>query len=240
MRASELLLTVARWLESPDCEAILLAEDDVDCLDSVVKTCVMAAAILKQGAEEVKTIEPVEEPKLTPEALDHLNQVITAFDQSGNADLQKTASVIDELLLTIATPPKWASSYKEAQENRLDVLKNKYESAKKDLDVVNKVKESTQAIDKSPMFKEYRIMENPLSTRTCPDHAGGLLARVGENMWQCQMDKKVYNWNIGFTNEKGEKIPGGDVANQTPQFHPEPHAIFDTRESRLMGYTPNR
>lgn len=240
MRASELLLTVAKWLESPDCEAILLAEDDVDCLDSVVQTCVAAAAILKQGAAEVEAIEPTEEPKLTPEALDHLNQIITAFDQSGDEDLQKTASVIDELLLTVAAPPKWASSYKEAQENRLDVLKAKYEDTRKQLEVMNKVKESTIGIDKSPMMKQYRIMEAPLSTRSCPDHPGGLLARVGENMWQCQMDKKVYNWNTGFTNEKGEKVPGGDVANQTPMFHPEPHAIFDTRESRLNGYTPNR
>lgn len=238
MRVSELLMTVAKWLESPDCEAILLAEDDLDCLDSVVKTCITAAAILKKGAEEAEALEPQREPQLTPEALDHLNQIVTAFDSSGDADLQKTASVIDELLLTIASPPKWATSYKEAQENRLDVLKAKYEDAKKQLDEVNKVKESAKAIDKAPMFKEYRIMENPLSTRTCPDHAGGLLARVGENMWQCQLDKKVYNWNTGFTNERGEKVPGGDVANQTPIYHPEPHAIFDTREGRLNGYTP--
>jgi hypothetical protein len=240
MRVSDLLSTVARWLESPDCEILLLAEDDLNCLNSVAKTCITAADILKRGAIEAEALEPKEEPQLTPEALDHLNQIITAFDQSNDVDLQKTAFVIDELLLTIAAPPKWASTYKEAQENRLDVLKDKYEETKKQLDIMNKVKESATGIDKSPMTKQYRIMEAPLSTRTCPDHAGGLLARVGENMWQCQMDKKVYNWNTGFTNERGEKVPGGDVANQTPMSHPIPHAIFDTREDRLTGYTPNK
>lgn len=240
MRVSELLTAIAAWLESPENEALMLAEYDEASMTSVAKTCVAAAEILKRGAEEVEALEPPEEAKLTPDALDHLNQVITAFDQSDNVELQRTASVIDELLLTIASPPKWAASYKEAQENRLDVLKAKYEDTKKQLDIMNKVKESAMGIDKSPMSKQYRIMEAPLSTRTCPDHAGGLLARVGENMWQCQLDKKVYNWNTGFTNERGEKVPGGDVANQTPMFHPQPHAIFDTREGRLNGYTPNK
>ena len=240
MRVSELLMTVAKWLESPDCEAILLAENNVDCLDSVAKTCIAAAAILKQGATEVEALEPAEEPKLTPEALDHLHQVISAFDSSGDKDLQKTASVMDELLLTLATKPNWASTYKEAQENRLDVLKAKYEDAKKQLDEVNKVKESAKAIDKSPMFKEYRIQEHALSARSCPEHAGSQLARVGEGMWQCQLDKKVFNYSIGYTTDRGEKVPGGSVELQTPLYHPEPHSIFDTREDRLNGYSPNK
>lgn len=239
MRVSELLTAIASWLESPENEALLLSEYDDKCLEVVASACAEAAFILKVAAEQTDSIEPEPESKLTPEALDHLNQIVTAFDKSGDSDLQRTASVIDELLLTIATPPSWVENYKEAQENRLDVLKAKYEETKKQLDEVNKVKESAKAIDASPMFKEYRIMEHALSTRTCPDHAGAQMARVGENLWQCSLDKKTYNYLTGYTTEKGEKVPGGDVAEQTQMHHAEPHAMFDTRETRLNGYTPN-
>lgn len=239
MRISELLIAIASWLESPENEAILLAEYDDKCLEAVAHTCVSAAEILKQGAAEVEKIEPEKDHSLTPEALDDLNAFITAFDKSGDAELQKAASVLDELLLTVAVPPSLIENHKKAQENRLDVLKQKYEDAKKQIDEVNKVKESAKAIDKSPMFKEYRIMEHPLSSRSCPDHAGAQMGRVGENMWQCAMDKKIYNYLTGYTDEKGNKVPGGDVAEQTKMYHEEPHALFDTRESRLNGYTPN-
>lgn len=235
MRVSELLIAVANWLENENNEAILLAEHDEASLQATVKACISAAAILKMGAEEVEAIEPKEESKLTPEALDHLNSVVSSLDASQNADFQKSAALIDELLLTLAAPPQWADLSKEAQENRLDVLKAKYEDTKKELDKMNNVVQSAEAIDKSSMFKDIRIMEAPLSTRSCPDHAGALLARVGEHMWQCQMDKKVYNWTTGFTNERGEKIPGGEVSAQAPA-NVEPHTIFDTRESRLNGY----
>lgn len=240
MRVSELLTAIASWLESPENEALLLSEYNEDCLNVVATACAEAAFILKVAADQTDVIEPPAESKLTPEALDHLNQIITAFDSSGDADLEKTASLMDELLLTIATPPSWVENYKEAQENRLDVLKDKYEETRKQLHEINKVKESAKAIDKSPMFKEYRIMEHALSSRSCPDHAGAQMGRVGENMWQCALDKKVYNYTTGYTTEKGEKVPGGDVANQTPFQHAEPHTMFDTRETRLNGFTPER
>lgn len=235
MRVSELLTAIASWLESPDNEALLLSEYDDKCLEVVATACTQAAFILKSAAAEADQVEPPRESNLTPEALDHLNQIVTAFDTSGDQDLQKAASVIDELILTIATPPNWVQTFKEAQENRLDVLRQKYEDTKKQLDELNHVKESAKAIDDSPMYKEYRPMEHALSTRTCPDHAGAQMSRVGESMWQCSIDKKTYNYQTGYTTEKGAKVPGGDVANQTPGNHIEPHAIFDTRETRLNG-----
>lgn len=239
MRISELLTAFATWLESPDNEALLLSEYDDDCLDVVATACSQAAQIFKNAAEQTDQLEGEPESKLTPESLDYLNEMVTAFDQSDNEDLQKTASIIDELLFTLAVPPNFLRNLKEAQKEKIDVLKQKYEDTKAQLDEVNKVKESAEAIDKSPMFKDYRIMEHALSTRTCPDHAGAQMSRVGENMWQCSLDKKTFNYTTGYTTEKGEKVPGGDVAAQTPMHHAEPHALFDTRESRLNGYIPN-
>lgn len=241
MRASELLLTISRWLSSPDCEAILLAEDDLECLDSVAASCVSAAAILKRGAEEAAKLEPAEEPKLTPEALDHLNLVISAFDQSGDKDLQKTASVIDELLLSVCAKPQWVSQYKEAEEKKIDEMTKKYKGVNEQLHKENRVAESAAAIDKSPMFAEPRKIAPSLSTRCCPDHSGVLLSRVADHTWQCQLDKKQYNWQTGFTDMKGNKIPGGDPSQQFEFSNREqPHQLFDGREERLNGYVPDK
>ena len=96
-----------------------------------------------------------------------------------------------------------------------------------------KVADSIKAIDNS--IKEYRPLEAPLSTRTCPDHPGAQIARVGEDTYQCSLDKKVYNYKGGFTTMKGNVIPGGDVSAQTQALGDRAieHMSFDTRESKL-------
>jgi hypothetical protein len=54
-------------------------------------------------------------------------------------------------------------------------------------------------------------------------------------MWQCELDKKSYNFETGFELTNGAQVPGGDVANQTQVLEIPYHAIFDSREDRL-GY----
>lgn len=236
MRISEMLTAIAAWLESPDNEAILLSEYNDECLKVAAQGCVEAAFILRNAAEEVEAIEPQPESNLTAEALDELAELATSFDESDDENLKRTASVLDELLLTIAAPPSYAASFKEAEDRKIDGLRQQYESPSEVLEEVNKVADAKKDIENSPYNKEYRIMEHSLSTRGCPDHAGAQMARVGEGMWQCDLDKKVYNYQAGYTDEKGNKVPGGDVAAQTPNDRPEAHSIFDTRESRLNGY----
>ena len=233
MRIAEMLQAIASWLESPDNEAILLAEYDDECLKVVAESCVEAASALTRAAEIVNTIEPKEESNITPESLSKLADLATAFDLSGDEELMKQASVIDELLLTIAAPPGVLSDKKAADDKRLDDLKKRYEDPRKALEESNKIAESNKAIEKSNMTKQYRIMEAPLSSRNCPDHAGAQISRVGENMWQCEMDKKIYNFSTGFELANGNKVPGGDVSLQTQDMTIPNHNTFDTRESRL-------
>ena len=233
MRISEMLTAIAAWLESPNNEALLLAENDEECLQIVANACVEAAALLKITAEAVEDIEPPAESNITPEALDDLAQLATAFDESGDPALQKQASVIDELLLTIASPPDAMLQRKDLVDKRLDELKKKYEQPSKDLADNNKIADSIKAIDKSNMTKEMNILEAPLSSRYCPDHPGTQIARIGEHMWQCELDKKTYNYETGFTLNNGTKVPGGDVASQTQGSNIPYYAIFDSREARL-------
>jgi hypothetical protein len=233
MRIAEMLYAIASWLESSNNEALLLAEYDEKCLQVVAHSCVEAAALLKKAADEVESIEPPTESSITPESLEGLANLASALDSSGDPELKKQASVIDELLLTIASPPNALAARKDLEDNRIEELKKKYEQPREELKKTNKIGESEKVIAKSEMTKQYKILEAPLSTRYCPDHAGVQIARVGEHMWQCEMDKKTYNFETGFDLNNGSKVPGGDVSQQTQGVSVPTHSIFDTREGRL-------
>lgn len=236
MRVSEMLKAIASWLESPHNEAMLLAEYHEDSAKVVAESLVLSAALLKNAAEQVDSIEPPAESKITPEAVEEIAALAAAFDASGDARLKKQASVLDELLLSIAAPP--IAERKDLLEARTEELKKKYEDPSKELHEVNKIADSEKAIEKSDMTKNYRIMEAPLSTRYCPDHPGVQISRVGEHMWQCELDKKSYNFETGFELNNGAKVPGGDVAQQSQGLNVPSHAIFDTREGRLGQHKP--
>jgi hypothetical protein len=235
MRTAELLNAMAAWLESPNNEALLLAEGNEDCMKVVAESCVLAAALIKKAAEEVDGMEPVES-LITPESIEELADLASAFDASGDPGLKKQASVLDELLLSIAAPPNAYAERKDLQDQRAEELKKKYEQPREMLHDYNKIGVSEKAIEKSNMTKEYKILEAPLSSRYCPDHPGTQIARVGEHMWQCEMDKKTYNFETGFELNNGSKVPGGDVAQQTQGLNIPFHAIFDTREGKLSGH----
>ena len=233
MKTSEMLIAIAKWLESPDNEALLLAENSEECLKVVADSCVEAAHALRIAAEKVETIEPMEEARITPENIETVAALAAALDSSEDPELKKQASVLDELLLSIAAPPNATNQIKQLQENRLVALKEKYEKPREELHKVNMLDKSEKAIEKSEMTKRLAILEAPLSTRYCPDHPGVQIARVGEHMWQCEMDKKTYNFDTGFELNNGTKVPGGDVSQQTQGLNTPFHAIFDTREGRL-------
>jgi len=233
MRISEMLNAIASWLESPDNEAVLLAEYDEECLGIVAKSCVEAAALLKITANTVEDIEPPPETSITPQSIDELAQIATAFDSSDDEGLQKQAAVIDELLLTIASPPAAYAARKDLEDQRIEELKKKYEGVGKQLAKDNNIATSEKAIEKSNIVKKKQILGEPLSSRYCPDHPGTQIARIGEHRWQCELDKKIYDYETGFTKEDGTKVPGGDVSEQTKGMNLPGYTIFDTREGRL-------
>jgi hypothetical protein len=233
MRTAELLNAMANWLASPNNEAMLLAEADEKCMQVVAESCVLAAELLRKAADEVDVLEPPTESVITPESIAETAALATALDESGDPQLQKMAGVLDELLLTIAAPP--LGERRAATNDRAEELRKKYQGNREALREINKISDVEKAIDKSNMTKEYRIMEAPLSTRYCPDHPGAQIARVGEHVWQCDLDKRTYNFETGFELNNGGKVPGGDVAQQTQGLDIPFHAIFDTRDGRL-GY----
>jgi hypothetical protein len=235
MRISELLNAMASWIESPNNEAMLLAETDEKCMQVVAESCVLAAALLKKAADEVDALEPPTDSVITPQTIEETAALAAALDESGDPQLKRMASVLDELLLTIAAPPNAYAERKDLVDGRADEIKKKYEDPRKELHKVNHIERSEKAIESSGFTKEYKILEAPLSSRYCPDHPGAQIARVGEHVWQCELDKKTYNFETGFELINGSKVPGGDVSQQTGGLDTPFHAIFDTREGRL-GY----
>lgn len=231
MRISEMLTAIASWLENPDNEAILLSEYDDASMEITTQACIEAAAVLRKGAHQVEAVEPQQDSSLTPESIEEIAEIANAFDQSEDSGLKRTASVLDEILLTIGSDPAALKNMKIAEEDRIDALKKKYEELKNEPEA-QKIADATKAIQSSQYY-EYRPMQQALSTRHCPDHAGVQVRRVGDSSWQCSLDKKIYDYTNGYTNLKGEKIPGGDVGNQGGVDMSEVHSAFDTREGRL-------
>jgi hypothetical protein len=234
MRISDLLTAVANWLESPENEAVLLAEYHDDSLEVVASALIEAAHALRKGASAVEAVEPKVESVITSESLEEMAAVAAAFDASGDELLMKQASVLDEILLTIAAPKNAVLQARLAQDKKIEDLKKvreEYTEPKKVLD--EKLADQKKTIEDSDAMKTYRPLEAPLQTRYCPDHPGAQMARVAESTFQCDMDKKVYNFEAGFETLKGNKVPGTSVENQTPSTTELSNTMFDTREGRL-------
>ena len=235
MRTSELLNAMANWLASPDNEALQLAEDHDECLQIVAESCVLASTLLKQAAKQVDQLEPMDPSNLTPESVDELANLATALDASGDPALRKQASALDELLMTIAAPPDALQRQKESTEGRMEELRKKYQEPREDLKDENHIRAAEKAVEKSPYMKDARPLETPLSTRTCIEHPGAQLARVGENAYQCELDHKIFNYETGYKLNNGVSVPGSSVQNQTSNLNVPFQSIFDTRSGRL-GY----
>lgn len=228
MKLSEKLLLVANWLEDSENDILVNAEYDEKCLNAVASAFIKAAEAIKECSEEVKELEP----SVTPEFLEEMAAVAQAFDESDDNLLKKQASVLDEILITLAAPKDYLNNFNKGEDDRLEQLKKKYKDVKVKLDDINKVSDSLKLIEEAPAYKKYRPMEAPLSQRNCPDHAGVPAFRVGENTVQCVLDKKVYNYDTGFTLLNGSKVPPTSVSEQTklPEIA---HTIFNNRENRL-------
>jgi hypothetical protein len=218
-KLSERLEKLANDFNNLDNELLVLADEENDeVLLSVISEAVVAvSSILKTAHEFVeKNIEKTS--KINRDDLDELVAIANEFDASGDPALVRQASVLDQLLINFAQSTSLESK-EEAELNRLrDKMKSEkgdelYKGVRKELQKQINADDAIKAIDKQT--KIYRPLEAPLSTRSCPDHIGSQMTRVSDNVFQCPLDQKTYDYNEGFTTERGNKVPGGSVSNQT-------------------------
>jgi len=146
-------------------------------------------------------------------------------------DINQTASdVLDRVLVIIANEEDAGRYGPISQFNRLDHSKAVYNTESPD-----KKQEKRKRNDEHSV-KGFGESGSHLNTRYCPDHHGVQTSRIGERVYQCSLDKKIYNYETGYTNYKGENIPGGSVAHQTPEssdYFAAPSRIFDSRENLM-------
>ncbi len=228
------LNVIASVLENPENPILANCEDHQ--VDVVAQILVNAADEIKEYlkiAEANSDNNQDQETVLTPESLDDIAAMAASFDASDDDFLKKQASVLDEILLTFAAPKDYVQNFKKLQDSKVEDLKKRYKEPKEKIDEYNKASEAKKALEESAYYKQYRPLESALSGRNCVDHPGAMLARVGEHTWQCSLDKKIYNYESGFTTMKGNKVPGGSVEFQTPDQRENAHVIFDTRDGRL-------
>ena len=57
-------------------------------------------------------------------------------------------------------------------------------------------------------------------TGKCPDHSAVRLGRVpgSEGVYVCPLDGKHYDFTNGYTKNNGERVHGGSISDQTPDF----------------------
>lgn len=100
------------------------------------------------------------------------------------------------------------------------------------IDRVAGILDKTSGEDALPIVPGHK---SSLSTRYCPDHTGVQAVRIAERVYQCPIDGRTYDYEGGYVNYNGQRVPGGSIAAQTPTTAPYalPQRLFDSRQNIL-------
>ena len=208
--AYDLLKSTAGWLESPENEVFSLLEYDNDSLDIAVKASVIAAAVLKKAALDMQIASGIEDTnkyeKNIVDQMAELKALADELDESGDEKLMKKASLLDEILVTMASGVEEKEALEKKFETKIAEIKSRKHNA---------LDRKVATEDKKESKKELRPLEAPLSTRYCPDHPGAGLTKVRDDVYCCSLCSKQFDYRNGYTTAKGNKVPGTSADRQT-------------------------
>jgi hypothetical protein len=236
------LRVLARKLEKSSDDLLVNASIKGPEAFEKVATAIAAASTLLEGVAD--DMDHNAEFSITAQQLDEIAALATAFDQSGDPILKKQASVLDELLLSIAAPKNAARESRKVTDDEINRLREKrrssrreeaYEDPRKAHADMNNAKEQAKAV--AQQVKRYRPLEAPLQTRYPPDRPGGQMTRITDHVYQDIVTGIVYDFKAGYTTQKGNEVPGTSVENQTRQLgdaRNQSTSLFETRQA-LMG-----
>lgn len=240
------LRVLARKLEKNSDDILVSASAKGPEALEKVATAIAAASTLLEGVAD--DMDHNAEFNITAQQLDEIVALATAFDQSNDPLLKKQASVLDELLLSIAAPKNAARESRKVTDDEINRLREKrrssrseeaYEEPREAHADMNNAKEQAKAV--AQQVKRYRPLEAPLQTRYPPDRPGGQMTRITDHVYQDIVTGIVYDFKAGYTTQKGNEVPGTSVENQTRQFgdaRNQSTSLFETRQS-LMGRYAN-
>ncbi len=236
------LRVLARKLEKSSDDLLINASTKGPEAFEKVATAIAAASTLLEGVAD--DMDHSAEFNITPRQLDEIAALASAFDESGDPLLKKQASVLDELLLSIAAPKNAAREARKVSDDEVNRIREErsktrreeaYEEPRKAHADMNNAKEQAKAVAKQ--VKRYRPLEAPLQTRYPPDRPGGQMTRITDHVYQDIVTGIVYDFKAGYTTQKGNEVPGSSVENQTRQLgdaRNQSTSLFETRQS-LMG-----
>lgn len=236
------LRVLARKLEKSSDDLLINASTKGKDTFEKAATAVAAASTLLEGVAD--DMDANADFSITPEQLDELAILATAFDESNDPLLKKQASVIDELLLSIAAPKNAALTSRKVTEDEVNRLREErrratgedaYTKPGKELGEMWNAKAQAKAVEQQ--VKRFVPMEAPLQTRYPPDRPGGQMTRITDHVYQDVLTGIIYDYKAGYKTQKGNEIPGSSVENQTRQLNDsrdQGASLFETRDS-LMG-----
>jgi len=214
--AYEVLKSTASWLEDPDNEILSLLEENDTSVELAADACVHAAHILKKVATDIQLVSGIDDQSEdVTVALDKLRAIANELDSSNDPNLVKKASMLDEILLTVAADVEAQNKFRARMSQKIEALKKNSqqrkiatESASKE----EKKEDSKPAEDKST---------GSASTRVCREHPGAQLYRMEDGSWKCTLGGET------ITDERS-------IENQTKlnTFLNNPMVIESTRENR--------
>jgi len=241
LTVSKKLKALARQIEEASEELRADAQSDESLFDFVNLAVAKAICTIDEASNGIVSSSSGE---VTPENLEEMARIADAWDESGDELLSKQAHVLDEILFALSSPKNVMAQVQERQNKKIEELRQKgrtetrvkdYEEPQKRLNDMYKTEQIADAVKKN--VKDFRPLQAPLQTRSCPDHSGTAMRRVSDRAYQCSLDGHIYNYEMGYTTEKGETVPGSSVENQIPDWgavNPG-HTIFNTREDILRG-----
>ena len=211
------------------------ARTNPEALQNYVSAVAGASLMLEKAANST-------DGQITEDMLDELVLLAETLDQNADPRIRKQATVLDELLLTLAAPKNSVVQAKIANEDEINRLREKYRTSQREdvykgpkeaLDKQNLVDKTRKAVDEK--VKTFEPLEAPLQTRYSPDTPGSMTTRVADGVYQDVTTGKQYDYNNGYTTNKGNKIPGSSVDQQIPDLgdYQEGQNLFETREALM-------
>jgi hypothetical protein len=244
MNLADKLRRFAKKLETEADEVLAEAQDsNPQAFEQIVSAVAMSSAVLEKTADSLE--EDGQAATISIRLVEQLAATAEALDQSEDPALQKQASVLDELLVTLSAPKGAVAQAKKANEDELNRLREEYRTKARE-DLYSRAREALRKQNRTDKVRKavetkvepYRPMQGSLSTRYPPDMPGGHLTRISDGVYQDITTGKIYNYHSGYTTNKGNQIPGTSVQNQTRDLGDDRmgHAIFNTRENIMARF----
>lgn len=213
--AYDIIKSTASWIENPDNEIFGLLEYDDDSLNIMARAAVIASAVLKKAAMDIQVISGVADTnkyeKDIVDAMNELKVIADELDLSGDEKLMKKASVLDEILVTMASSVEAQENLKRNFEKKIAEIKARSKSNGS----FSQIKTSTEARSNEKSGHEARPLEASLSTRYCPKCGGGMTFPTGEDEVTCTLCHAKVNYREGYTKPNGTRVPGTSADRQT-------------------------